>query len=193
MGRTIPTRPSVAAAFAGAVLTGLPLACAMEASARTRIATMPPRLSTRKPVTATGPRLSARSRVTARAAGLSARSSRVLKATDTAHLHYISASGSLLYEVGKATGTLPGSMQVHLLVAATFSGSFTFHVRGGSINGHGRAIPKGSGVYESFVGSLIVTGGSGRFSHAHGTAHLYGTFNRDTYALVMQTVGILHY
>jgi hypothetical protein len=118
---------------------------------------------------------------------------RTLTATDTARLHYVSASGALLYEVGRASGTLPGSMRVHMLVGAAFSGSFTISVRGGSISGHGRATPKGSGVYESFGGRLTVTSGSGRYRHARGTANLYGTFNRRTYALVIQTVGTLRY
>ncbi len=34
---------------------------------------------------------------------------RALKASDTARLHYISASGSLLYEEGGASGTIPCS------------------------------------------------------------------------------------
>jgi hypothetical protein len=116
-----------------------------------------------------------------------------LKATDTAHLRYISASGSLLYEEGGASGTLPGSMRVHFNIGATFSGSFTIYTRGGSIRGRGSATPHGSGVYESFEGSLVVVGGSGRFAHARGQARLYGTFNRNNYALLVQTVGTLHY
>jgi hypothetical protein len=116
-----------------------------------------------------------------------------LKASDTAHLRYLSASGSLLFEEGQASGTLPGSMRVHFSVGATFSGSFTIYTRAGSITGRGGATPHGSGVYESFAGSLTVTGGSGRYAHAHGRAQLYGTFNRNTYALLVQTVGTLHY
>jgi hypothetical protein len=123
----------------------------------------------------------------------SARAVRALKATDTAHLRYVSASGSTLYETGRATGTLPGTMKVHMRIAATFSGSFTIYASGGAISGHGTATPHGAGVYESFAGSLTVIGGSGRFRHARGTAKLYGTFNRDTYALVIQTVGTLLY
>jgi hypothetical protein len=122
-----------------------------------------------------------------------ARAARALKAADTAHLRYVSASGSLLLEEGKASGTLPGSMRVHFNVGATLSGSFTIYTRGGSIKGHGAATPHGSGVYESFAGSLTVTGGSGRYAHAHGHAGLYGTFNRDTYALTVQTTGTLSY
>ena len=80
-----------------------------------------------------------------------------------------------------------------MLVAATFSGSFTIYTNGGTISGHGTATPHGSGVYESFAGTIVATGGSGRFKHAHGSARLYGTFNRDTYALLMQTSGTLYY
>lgn len=122
-----------------------------------------------------------------------AHAARALKATDTAHLHYVSASGSLLLEEGAASGTLPGSMRVHLDVGATLSGSFTIYTRGGTIKGHGEATPHGSGIYESFAGSLIATGGSGRYAHAHGRASLYGTFNRSTYALTVQTTGKLSY
>jgi hypothetical protein len=116
-----------------------------------------------------------------------------LKASDTAHLRYISASGSLLNEVGRATGTVPGSMSAHMDLSTTFSGSFTIYTSAGQIRGHGLATPHGSGTYESFAGTVVATGGTGRYTHAHGTARLYGTFDRDNYALVMQTVGTLFY
>lgn len=116
-----------------------------------------------------------------------------LKASDTARLHYVSASGSLLYEEGQASGTLPGAMHVHLDVGATFRGNFTIYAPAGIITGHGTAVPHGSGTYESFAGSLIITGGSGRYSHARGRAGLYGTFNRSNYRLVVQTTGTLLY
>jgi hypothetical protein len=122
-----------------------------------------------------------------------ARTARVLNATDTSHLHYISSSGSLLLEEGKATGTLPGRMRVHLNLGTTFTGTFTIYASGGSIQGHGSAAPHGSGVYESFSGTLTVTGGSGRYAHAHGHGGLYGTFDRDNYALVIKTTGNLAY
>ncbi len=117
----------------------------------------------------------------------------VLKASDTAHLRYVSASGALLLEKGTATGTLPGAMTVHLDVGATFTGSFAIVTKSGSIYGHGTATPHGSGTYESFSGSLTVTGGTGRYRTARGSAGLYGTFNRSNYALVIQTRGNLSY
>ena len=123
----------------------------------------------------------------------SAHAASALRATDTAHLRYISASGSLLYEEGRATGTLPGRMRVHFEVGATLSGTFTIGARGGSIRGHGSAQAHGAGVYESFAGTLVASGGSGLYAHAHGTARLYGTFDRENYALVVQTVGTLYF
>jgi hypothetical protein len=122
-----------------------------------------------------------------------AHAAHVLKATDTAHLHYISSSGSLLFDEGKATGTLPGTMRVHLDLGTTFTGTFTIYASGGSIEGHGSATPHGSGTYESFSGTLTVTGGTGKYVHAHGHGGLYGTFDRDDYALVIKTTGSLTY
>jgi hypothetical protein len=122
-----------------------------------------------------------------------ARTARVLKASDTAHLHYVSASGSILQEEGKATGSLPGSMHVRLDLGTTFTGTFKIYAAGGSIEGHGTAKPHGSGLYESFAGTLTVTHGTGRYAHAHGKGGLYGTFNRNSYALVVKTTGSLTY
>jgi hypothetical protein len=116
-----------------------------------------------------------------------------LRASDTAKLHYVGAVGEQVYETGGASGTLPGSMRVHLIFASIFSGSFTIYTRGGRIDGHGRAKPHGEGVYESFAGTLAVTGGTGRYRRAHGTARLYGVFDRESYALTIQTAGTLRF
>jgi hypothetical protein len=122
-----------------------------------------------------------------------AHAAHALKATDTAKLHYVSAAGSELLEQGKATGTLPGSMRALVEIGATISGDFTIYTKGGTIKGHGVASPHGGGIYESFAGSVVVTGGTGRFVHAHGKTGLYGTFDRNTYALTIQTTGTLSY
>ena len=116
-----------------------------------------------------------------------------LHALDTAKLHYVGAVGEEVYETGSASGTLPGSMRVHMIFASTFSGSFAIYTRGGRIDGHGKARPHGEGVYESFAGTLVVTGGTGRYRRAHGIARLYGTFNRENYALTIQTAGTLRF
>lgn len=130
---------------------------------------------------------------TALGVGTSPAAGASLHAVDTAKLHYGGAVGEEVYETGSASGSLPGSMRVHMVFASTFSGSFAIYTRGGRIDGHGRAKPHGEGVYESFAGTLVVTGGTGRYRRARGTAHLYGTFNRESYALTIQTAGTLRY
>jgi hypothetical protein len=123
----------------------------------------------------------------------SAHAARTLNGTATAHLHLVKANGSQLYEEGPVTGALPGSMRAVLTTGEVFSGSFTIHTHGGAIDGHGSATIRGAGRYQSFSGSITVTGGSGRYSHAHGRTGLSGTFDRRTYAIVIQTTGKLSY
>jgi hypothetical protein len=85
-------------------------------------------------------------------------------------------------------------MLAHFNIGPAVSASFTIYVRGGgTIKGYGTGSPHGSGTYESFAGSLKATGGTGRYSHAHGHAGLYGVFNRRTYAITVQTTGRLSY
>ena len=119
--------------------------------------------------------------------------SRTLNATDTAHLHYLNNSGAELFEEGSASGSLPGKMRLHGEVGPTLTASFTVYVHGGTINGRGTAKAHGAGRYESFAGSLTVTGGTGHYAHAHGHAGFYGVFDRQTYALTVQTTGRLLY
>lgn len=118
---------------------------------------------------------------------------RTLNATDTAHLHYVNGSGAELFEEGTASGSLPGKMQVHGEVGPTLSASFTVFLHGGTIRGRGTAKAHGAGRYESFAGSLTITGGTGHYEHAHGHAGLYGIFDRRNYALTVQTTGRLLY
>jgi hypothetical protein len=129
------------------------------------------------------------------ASGLAARLSRSLNATDTGHLKYIprDSEGATLVEEGAATGRLPGRMRARLNIGATFSGSFVLYTVGGAIKGHGTATPRGSGRYESFRGSLVVSGGTGRYSHAHGKAGLYGVYDRNTHGITVQTTGSISY
>jgi hypothetical protein len=126
-------------------------------------------------------------------AGASLATGAALRGDDRAKLHYVGAVGEQVYETGSATGTMPGSMRVHIIFASTFSGSFSIYTRGGTIDGHGTARPHGEGVTESFAGTLVVTGGTGRYRRARGTARLSGAFDRENYALTIQTAGTLHF
>lgn len=131
--------------------------------------------------------------VIALGAGANSAGGAALRAADAAKLHYVGAIGEEVYETGSASGTLPGNIHVHMIFAAIFSGRFAIYTRAGRIDGHGTARPHGEGAYESFAGTLTINGGTGRYRRAHGTARLYGTFNRETYALKITTAGKLYY
>lgn len=128
---------------------------------------------------------------TTRAGATSARS---LNGDAEAHLRFVRSSGSTLIEEGAVSGSgLSGHMRATLHVGATFNGSFTFYTRAGQIKGRGSARPHGSGRYESFSGTVSITGGSGRYAHVSGRGSMYGTFDRKTYDVTIQTRGTLHY
>ena len=114
---------------------------------------------------------------------------RSLTIDDTGHLRLIHASGQVLSEAGAISGTLPGTAKVSLNVGETVTASFTIYAHDGSITGHGHATLHSSGRYSSFGGTLSVTGGTGRFAHAHGSGELYGAIERKSDALTVQTRG----
>jgi hypothetical protein len=116
-------------------------------------------------------------------------SARVLEGTATAHMHLIRAEGSELVEEGPVSGALVGSAKAELHTGAVFTASFTIRTSAGSISGHGQANPHGSGRYQSFSGSFVATGGSGRYAHISGHAGLYGVFDRRTDSVVIQATG----
>jgi hypothetical protein len=130
----------------------------------------------------------------ARRAPIRAHSARTLNVTDEAHLHLTTTAGELLEEEGPATGGLPGKIRARFNVGATVSGSFVFYPRGGgSITGRGSAHLHSTGTYSSFGGTMSVSHGTGRYAHVHGHGGFYGTINRHTNALVVQTTGQLSY
>ncbi len=124
---------------------------------------------------------------------LAARAAHVLSVHDEAYLHLAGTNGSLLLEEGPATGAIPGTVKADFVVAANVTATFTIYAHGGSISGQGTGALHSTGLYSSFGGSLKVTGGTGRYKHAHGSGGLYGAINRKTYALTVQTTGRLSY
>ena len=115
--------------------------------------------------------------------------------TDTAYLRKARVEGSVVFEQGNATGALPGHMRARLDTNG-FRASFTLEAHGGTLRGHGSAAlceRTCSGHYESFRGTLVIDGGSGRYAHARGRGGLYGVFDRGTYGLEVQTTGTLSY
>lgn len=122
-----------------------------------------------------------------------ANAARTLNGTATANLQLAKAEGSQLIEHGPVSGALAGWASARFHTGAVFTGSFTIHTHGGSITGEGQATPHGSGRYQSFSGSFVVIGGTGRYAHIHGRAALYGVLDRRSESVVIQTTGRFAY
>jgi len=126
------------------------------------------------------------------ASGSTAGAARTVSLNDTAHLRRTSSHGFNLYESGSASGTLSGSISLHLDVVSTnrVTAQLTVHPSGGSISGSASGSYRNNGATASFSGTLSVTGGSGSYSGAHGSGLSFsGTIQRSTDAVTVHVSG----
>jgi len=122
-----------------------------------------------------------------------AQEARSIAVSDVGHLHRIRSGGETITEEGKASGTIPGRVLVRLVVGPEVEVTFTIFTPAGTINGKGSGVPKGRSEEPSFGGNMTLTSGSGRYRHVRGHGRFYGTLNRSTYKMVVQTTGTLSY
>jgi hypothetical protein len=121
---------------------------------------------------------------------------RVLNVRDEGRLHFIRASGSLLLDEGRATGTFPGWVKVRFVYNGepTVTAQVTIFGSGGSISARGAGILSSPvSPSPSFKGTLRATGGTGRYAHVHGGGELFGVFYRRSYGLTVQAIAKLPY
>jgi hypothetical protein len=126
----------------------------------------------------------------------SARSASTLRVKAEGKLHLTKVSGSTLYDEGSAHGTLSGTVQVRFRYNGnpTVSAQITIISRSGSIRAQGNGrMANPTSATPSFAGSATIVGGTGRYRNARGTGKFYGVFYRRSYALTVQTEGMLHY
>jgi hypothetical protein len=132
----------------------------------------------------------------AAAAGPQARSAQSVNVKDEGHLRLVRSSGSLLIDEGPASGTIPGKVRVNFIYNGnpTVSAQITIYGHNGVVNAHASGrLSSPTSASPSFEGTLAISGGSGRYAHAHGSGQLYGVFYRRSYAMVVQTRGSLRY
>ena len=121
-----------------------------------------------------------------------AHAARTLSLNETGRLHLTSHHSFTLNEVGSASGTISGTINIHLRVASTnhVTAEVTISPRGGSLSGTASANYRPSGATASFSGTMNVTHGSGSYSHAHGTGLSFsGTIQRSTDAITVHVSG----
>lgn len=124
-----------------------------------------------------------------------AQAARTLNITETANLRLVRKSGSILYERGTATGTLPGNVTARFDVKVTkVTGSVTIYPRsGGSLTINVVGYPDSAGTNAKFSGTMAVRSGTGRYARAVGSGRFEGTVNRRTWAATVRATARLTY
>jgi hypothetical protein len=112
----------------------------------------------------------------ARVAAPQARSAGTVSLHETGNLRLTSKKGFTLNEQGSATGTFSGTIHVRLTIVSSdrVKAEVSISRSGGSISGEATASYRKHGGSASFSGSLSVSGGTGSYSHAHGSGLSFG-------------------
>jgi hypothetical protein len=131
------------------------------------------------------PDVAASNAATARAAGS-------LSLNETGHLHLTSHHGFTLNEQGTTSGTISGTIYIHLNVVSTnrVTAEISIYPSGSSITGSASASYHPSGGVASFSGTMTVERGTGRYSGAHGSGLSFsGTVQRANDAVTVHVSG----
>jgi hypothetical protein len=125
----------------------------------------------------------------------SAHTARVVSLRETGELK-LTSRGNTITALGRAKGTYDCAITVSLEVF-TFtnrvSAKFTVDPTGGTISGKGSARYAVEGEYGYFGGTIAITHGTGRYSHAAGKEiGISGKINRETFVLSVHVRGTMH-
>jgi hypothetical protein len=122
-----------------------------------------------------------------------ATAARVVALHLTTNLHLVGRPGHVAYAKGTVSGTFSGTTSVRYTAIGSTGGEATFTMypsSGGSMTGrsvtHGHAV----GPTAYFTGTATITGGTGRWAHAHGTGLSFsGSLDRQNYHSTSVTSG----
>ncbi|HEX5852321.1 MAG TPA: autotransporter, partial [Solirubrobacteraceae bacterium] len=121
-----------------------------------------------------------------------AHAARTFTLNERGRLHLTSHRGFTLNEKGTATGTIAGSIYIHLHVVSTnrVTAEVSIYPKGGSLTGRASASYHPAGSVASFSGTMSIVGGSGRYAHAHGSGLSFsGTIQRTNDAVTVRVSG----
>jgi hypothetical protein len=107
-------------------------------------------------------------------------------------LQLTSRHGFTLNERGHASGTVAGTIYVHLKIVSSkrVTAEINIYPKGGSISCYGSASYRREGATGYFSGSLSINRGTGSYSRARGTGLSFsGTIKRSNYAITVHVHG----
>jgi hypothetical protein len=115
------------------------------------------------------------------AAPAKAVAARTITLNESGQLHRTSHSGLKLNEQGSASGTIRGTIYIHLDVVSPnrVTAEVNIYPSGGSLTGSGSADYRVDGGTASFSGTMSIDRGSGSYAGAHGSGLSFsGTIQR---------------
>lgn len=120
-----------------------------------------------------------------------AHAARTVSLNDTGNLHKTSKKGFNLYESGNASGSVSGSVTLHLDVVSTnkFTAELTVYPKGSSISGKASGSYRTDGGTANCTGTLTIDHGSGSYSGAHGSVSFSGTIQRSNDSVTVRVSG----
>jgi hypothetical protein len=108
-------------------------------------------------------------------------------------MHLVGLPGHVTYSKGTVTGSLPGTASARFVALSSNRGESTFAIypsSGGSLVGRSATHGYVAGPTVYFSGTATITGGTGRWAHAHGTGLTFsGALNRQNYHSTLVTHG----
>jgi hypothetical protein len=124
-----------------------------------------------------------------------AHGTRTISLNESGNLQLTSRRGFTLNEKGPASGTVKGTIYVHLRIVSTtrVTAEVNIYPSGGSITGYGTASYHREGATGNFSGSLSVDRGTGSYNNAHGSGLSFtGTIQRSNYAITVHVSGTVN-
>jgi hypothetical protein len=122
----------------------------------------------------------------------SARAAKAFSLNENGNLQLTSKHGFTLNEKGSASGTIRGTIYVHLTIVSTrrVSAEISIYPHGGSITVDGTASYHKGSTSASFAGSMSVNRGTGTYAHAKGQGLSFsGTIQKSNDAVTVQVSG----
>jgi hypothetical protein len=115
-------------------------------------------------------------RPTAAQAHPAALAARTVVLDESAYLHLTSKHGFTLNEQGSASGTVTGTIYVHLTAVSNtrVTAEINVYHGGSSISGNGTGSYYRSAGMANFNGSMSIDRGSGSYAHVHGSGLSFG-------------------
>jgi hypothetical protein len=117
---------------------------------------------------------------------------RTVSLSDTGHLRLTSHHSFTLNEQGSASGTISGTIYIHLNIVSTnrVTAEVSIYPSGGSITGHATASYRPSGAVATFAGTMTVVRGTGSYDGAKGSGLSFtGTVQRSNDAVTVHVSG----